>query len=140
MHPLQLLVSQVRHPDARFMERPPMTVSEEYPEGTKVFFLGVPGFGCPARVIGTAGDQITVEMAFFHDMAKEHAILRKIVQQRAQVKYFTTQEVTAQLRVSSLVLAKLASGVAVYHGTVSYTHLTLPTNSVWCRSRGSPDH
>ena len=116
VHPLQLLVSQVRHPDARFMERPPMTVSEEYPEGTKVFFLGVPGFGCPARVIGTAGDQITVEMAFFHDMAKEHAILRKIVQQRAQVKYFTTQEVTAQLRVSSLVLAKLASGVAVYHG------------------------
>ena len=23
---------------------------------------------------------------------------------------------------------------------VSYTHLTLPTNSVWCRSRGSPCH
>lgn len=116
VHPLQLLVSQVRHPDARFMERPPMTVSEEYPEGTKVFFLGIPGFGCPARVIGTAGDQITVEMAFFHDMAKEHAILRKIVQQRAQVKYFTTQEVAAQLHVSSIVLGKLASGVAIYHG------------------------
>ena len=24
--------------------------------------------------------------------------------------------------------------------TVSYTHLTLPTNSVWCRSRWSPYH
>ena len=23
---------------------------------------------------------------------------------------------------------------------VSYTHLTLPTNSVWCRSRWSPYH
>ena len=27
-----------------------------------------------------------------------------------------------------------------YHGPVSYTHLTLPTNSVWCRSRWSPYH
>ena len=27
-----------------------------------------------------------------------------------------------------------------YADPVSYTHLTLPTNSVWCRSRWSPYH
>ena len=45
-------------------------------------------------------------------------------------------------------IAELAAGRLVANDqvvlartrSVSYTHLTLPTNSVWCRSRGSPDH
>ena len=42
-----------------------------------------------------------------------------------------------------LVSLRLLLGVAVgadYPIAVSYTHLTLPTNSVWCRSRWSPYH
>ena len=113
VYPLPLMVNQVRRPDSRFLERAPMTVSEEFPDGTKVFFLGMPGFGCPARVIGSASELITVELAFLSDMAQEQAIIRKLVQQRATDTYFSSPAIAQQLHMSSLALAKLTSSITV---------------------------
>lgn len=110
-YPLHMAVKSLRHPDTRFLESPAMSVSEEYKDGDKVFFLGSRGFGCPARVIGTASDTITIELAFISDMAQEHAILQKLVQQRAQDPYFSAADVAKRLRMSSLVLSKITSSV-----------------------------
>lgn len=110
-YPLHMAVKSLRHPDSRFMEKPAMTVSEEYQDGDKVFFLGSRGFGCPARVIGTASDTITIELAFISDMAQEQAILQKLVQQRSQDSYFSSADVAKRLRISSLVLSKVTSSV-----------------------------
>ena len=43
-------------------------------------------------------------------------------------------EVPANICSMGILLSLLISG------TVSYTHLTLPTTSTWCRSRWSPYH
>lgn len=110
-YPLRMAVKSLRHPDGRFLERPAMSVSEEYKDGDKVFFLGSRGFGCPARVIGTASDTITIELAFISDLAQEHTILQKLVQQRAQDPYFSASDVAKRLRMSSLVLSKITSSV-----------------------------
>lgn len=112
-YPYTLMVNAVRRPDSRFAERPPMTVAEEYPDGTKVFFLGVPGFGCPARVIGTAADHIAVELAFMKDMTQEQEIIRQLVRRRAQDTYYPSADVAHKLRVSSISLAKLTSSMSV---------------------------
>lgn len=110
-YPLHMTVESLRHADTRFLEKPAISVREEYKDGDKVFFLGSRGFGCPARVIGTASDTIAIELAFITDMAQEHAILQKLVQQRAQDSYFAAADVAKRLRISSLVLSKVTSSM-----------------------------
>ena len=124
--PWPLVIDKVKHEDTRFLEHPSMSVAEAFPDSTRVFFLGSPGFGCPGRVIGTAGDTVTIELAFIADLVQEHSIIRKLVQQRAQDSYFHAGQVANRLKISSLVLSKLTSSIFIMnHGQKSNIGLNL---------------
>ncbi|PKI84263.1 hypothetical protein MVES_001427 [Malassezia vespertilionis] len=112
-YPLQLMVANVTHQDTRFLERPGLSIGSEFPDGTKVFYLGDPGFGCPARVIGTTSKSVAVELAFLTDLAQENMLLRKLVRERAHEPYYAAAKVAAGLRVNSLAFAKLTSSVVI---------------------------
>ena len=112
-YPLQLMVDSVVHEDQRFLERPGMTVSEELPDGTKVFYLGDKGFGCPARVLGTTSSTVAIELAFLTDLAQENALMRKLVQERVSEHYVVANRVAQRLKISSLVLSRITSSMLV---------------------------
>ncbi|WFD30621.1 exonuclease II Exo2 [Malassezia sp. CBS 17886] len=112
-YPLQLMVREVTHEDARFMELPGRSVAEEYPDGARLFYLGMPGYGCPGRVIGTTSKGVAIELAFLTDLAQENAAMRKLVQQRAPETYTAAAQVAHVCKLSTLVLSKLTSSVFV---------------------------
>ena len=49
---LQITLSQVSSEDPRFLEKPAPSLEEEFPEGSKVFFLGEHAYGVAAQVCG----------------------------------------------------------------------------------------
>ena len=60
---LQMTVSAVRSEDPRFLEKDPPPLSEEFPDGSKVFFLGEHAYGVAAQVSGTTKDSLSVILA-----------------------------------------------------------------------------
>lgn len=60
---LQMRPSGVVSKDPRFMERGPPPLKEEFPEGSKVFFLGEHAYGVAAQVTDTSDTSISVVLA-----------------------------------------------------------------------------
>lgn len=61
--PIQLVVSSIENADARFEEKDPVPLSEEYPSGTPIIFLGKTAYGTPAVVIGTEGNTLAIQFS-----------------------------------------------------------------------------
>lgn len=49
--------------DPRFVERPAPKLEEEFPEGSRIFFLGEHAYGVAAQVSGTTEDSLSVVLA-----------------------------------------------------------------------------
>lgn len=62
-HALQMSLSEVVSEDPRFLEREPPPLSEEFPDGSKVFFLGEHAYGVAAQVQSTTDDSLSVVLA-----------------------------------------------------------------------------
>ncbi len=60
---VQMSLSEVASEDPRFLEQDPPPLSEEFPDGTKIFFLGEHAYGVPAQVSATAEDTLSVILA-----------------------------------------------------------------------------
>lgn len=60
---LQATVRSVGTEDVRYMERPPIPIEIEYPEGGKVFFLGAVAYGVPAQVMAHEGESLAIRIA-----------------------------------------------------------------------------
>lgn len=50
---VQMCLSEVTSEDPRFREREPPQLSEEFPEGSKIFFLGEHAYGVAAQISAT---------------------------------------------------------------------------------------
>lgn len=57
---VQLTVSDVVSEDPRFLERKAPPLSEEFPEKSKIFFLGEHAYGVAAQVSATTEDALSV--------------------------------------------------------------------------------
>ncbi|GAK62964.1 5'-3' exoribonuclease [Moesziomyces antarcticus] len=108
---VQVTVTNVVHDDARFLESPAKPIREEYPDKTKVFFLGANAYGTPAHVVGSTDASLAIEVAFFPNQAKENAHLRNLVASRARVQYMPSYHVAKKCGITSLALAKLTSSM-----------------------------
>lgn len=108
---VQVTVTNVVHDDARFLESPARPIREEYPDKTRIFFLGANAYGTPAHVVGSTNASLAIEVAFFPNQAKENAYLRDLVSKRARVNYFPSYQVAKKCGISSLALSKLASSM-----------------------------
>lgn len=60
---VQMTISEVACEDPRFLERDPPPIAEEFPEGSKVFFLGEHAYGVAAQVSGTGDNSLSVILA-----------------------------------------------------------------------------
>lgn len=60
---VQMSVPEVVSEDPRYAERAPPPLSEEFPEGSRIFFLGEHAYGVAAQVSGTTEDSLSVVLA-----------------------------------------------------------------------------
>ena len=60
---MQLVLPEVISEDPRFMEQDPPPLNEEFPAGTKVFFLGDHAYGVAGQVQETTETTISVKLA-----------------------------------------------------------------------------
>lgn len=60
---VQMVISQVASEDPRFLEKEPPLLSEEFPDGCKIFFLGEHAYGVAAQVASTHNDSLSVVLA-----------------------------------------------------------------------------
>ena len=60
---VQMTVSEVACEDARFVEKEAPPLSEEFPNGSKVFFLGEHAYGVAAQVFETTKDTLSIVLA-----------------------------------------------------------------------------
>jgi 5'-3' exoribonuclease 1 len=62
-HAVQMTLPEVVSEDPRYLETDAPILSEEYPEGSKVFFLGEHAYGVAAQVSGTTETSLSVVLA-----------------------------------------------------------------------------
>ncbi len=60
---VQMCLAEVVSEDPRFLEREAPPLSEEFPEGTKVFFLGEHAYGVAAQVNSITDGTLSVILA-----------------------------------------------------------------------------
>lgn len=60
---LQMVVPEVISEDPRFMEKDPPPLNEEFPAGSKVFFLGDHAYGVAAQVTEATQTSLAVMLA-----------------------------------------------------------------------------
>ncbi|KAH9972179.1 XRN 5'-3' exonuclease N-terminus-domain-containing protein [Lactifluus volemus] len=77
---LQVAVSEVKSEDPRYLERGPPSIADEFPDGTKVFFLGEHAYGFAARVHATTSDSLSFILAFSPSDKQENAALKSVVE------------------------------------------------------------
>ena len=59
---VQMIVTSVTSEDPRYIERAPPSLSEEFPIGMKVFFLGEDAYGATAQISGVTGTGLSVTL------------------------------------------------------------------------------
>lgn len=110
---VQLCVPEVAKEDNRYLEKPALPLHKEFPEKTKVFFLGEHAYGSPAAVVGSSSEQLAIEIAFFVNQAKENAALHNLVAQRTKESYYPAFVVSKKVGLSGLALSKMTSSILV---------------------------
>lgn len=64
---VQMCLPEIVSEDPRFIEREAPPLSDEFPEGTKVFFLGEHAYGVAAQVSATTDATLSVILAVRFD-------------------------------------------------------------------------
>jgi 5'-3' exoribonuclease 1 len=110
---LQLAVPEVESEDPRYIERGPPSLAEEFPEGSKVFFLGEHAYGVAARVAATTADSLSFVLAFSPSDKKENEALKDAVTNRPATQYLPSFQVADMLAMSKRALSRVTSSFMV---------------------------
>lgn len=63
---VQMCLTEVVSEDPRYLEREAPPLAEEFPEGSKIFFLGEHAYGVAAQVSSTTESTLSVILAVSH--------------------------------------------------------------------------
>lgn len=114
----QTIVDKVISEDQRFLEKEAVPIQEEFPPGTRAFFLGDMAYGRPLQVTGHAPDpkggqdRATVWVSSLKKREQEFGV--EIVHQAERKNpYSPSYHVARQLQLHPLVLSKLTSAFNV---------------------------
>jgi len=110
---LQLAVPQVESVDPRYIERGPPSIAEEFPQDTKVFFLGEHAYGFAARVAATTTDTLSFILAFSPSDKLENEALKEVVAERTATQYFPSFQVAEMLAMSKRALSRVTSSFMI---------------------------
>ncbi|EPQ52785.1 hypothetical protein GLOTRDRAFT_46679 [Gloeophyllum trabeum ATCC 11539] len=95
------------------MEKEAPPLSEEFPEGSKVFFLGEHAYGVAAQITGTTQDSLSVVLAFFPSDKAENEEFKSVVRNRMSERYYPSFNVAEIVGASSKAIAKITSSFMV---------------------------
>lgn len=108
----QLIVDRVISEDERFIEREAVPVEEEFPDGSKAFFLGEYNHGAPVHVTGHEGDRLTGLVSVIK--CREHEFGREHVRSAEKLTPYTPSFAVARnLKLNPLTLAKITSSFSI---------------------------
>ncbi|KAK7006346.1 exoribonuclease 1 [Favolaschia claudopus] len=124
-HAVQMALSEVASEDPRFMEREAPALAEEFPEGSKIFFLGEHAYGVAAQVSATTENTLSVILAFFPSDKAENDRFKSIVDAQKQGSYYPSFRVADMLGMSPRALSKITSSLLVITSDNQKTNLGL---------------
>lgn len=116
IHASQTVVDEVVNEDERFIEKAALPIQEEFPEGTRAFFLGEYAYGRPLEVTGHANHKAEVVISMPKNKEPDYA--RRIIHD-AQLanRYVPSFAVAKQLSIHPLVLSKITSSYQIITST-----------------------
>ncbi|KAG6144492.1 hypothetical protein E4U28_001986 [Claviceps purpurea] len=108
----QTVVDDVVNEDERFIERKALPIEEEFPVGTRAFFLGEYGFGRPLEVTGHVNGKAEVVVSIPKQREREFA--KYIIYQAERNNLYTPSfAVAKQLSIHPLILSKITSSYQI---------------------------
>ncbi|KAI9880928.1 MAG: hypothetical protein M1830_009996 [Pleopsidium flavum] len=108
----QMVVEEVISEDQRFLERDALPIEEEFPEGTRAFFLGEFNYGRPLEVIRHIANKAEVWVSTVK--GKEPEFGREIARNAEMTTPYTPSYAVARmLNLNALVLSKITSSFQV---------------------------
>ncbi|KAM0456270.1 hypothetical protein ACHAPV_007212 [Trichoderma viride] len=108
----QTIVEEVVNEDERFIERPALPIEEEFPQGTRAFFLGEFAYGRPLEVTGHVNGKANIMVLVPKN--KEPEITKKIIFQAERSNPYTPSfAIAKQLGAHPLILSKITSSFQV---------------------------
>ncbi|CAI2164057.1 10835_t:CDS:10 [Funneliformis geosporum] len=111
---MQTTVDAVECEDPRYKEKPAISLAEEFPIETQLFYLGSPYYGCPGIIIQHADKYLSVKMLVDKNYPKEPDFGSEIAKKFAsRTKYLPSYTVAKKLGMSGLTLSKLTASLHV---------------------------
>ncbi|PLW18535.1 hypothetical protein PCANC_16180 [Puccinia coronata f. sp. avenae] len=111
---LQTIVLKVSSIDPRFLEQSAKSITEDFPEGSKVFFLGTMLYGAPGQVIGHSKDRLDLRiMSFPSDKDEIFAYRSSLKATSAMRLYLPSNVLCRRLGIGALTLSKITSSVLI---------------------------
>ncbi|PCH42061.1 hypothetical protein WOLCODRAFT_73218 [Wolfiporia cocos MD-104 SS10] len=110
---VQLTVPEVVSEDPRYLEKDPPSLAEEFPDGSKVFFLGEHAYGIAAQVSSTTTETLSVVLAFFPSEKAENDKFKAIATSRMATRYYPSFKVADMVGLSSRALSRVTSSFMV---------------------------
>ena len=108
----QMIVEEVANEDPRFLEQTALPVEDEFPLGSRAFFLGEFNYGRPLEVVGHTNNKADVWVSTV--AAKVPEFGRQIVIEADRLSPYTPSYAVAKmLGLNSLVLSKITSSFQI---------------------------
>ncbi|KAH7926368.1 hypothetical protein BV22DRAFT_1009198 [Leucogyrophana mollusca] len=122
---VQMVISEVASEDPRFLEKDAPPLSEEFPEGSKIFFLGEHAYGVAAQVSATNDHTLSVVLAFFPSDKAENDKFKAIVDARSSHSYVPSFKASNILGITGRALSKITSSFMVLTSDHQKTNIGL---------------
>lgn len=120
----QLVVTGVVNEDLRFIEKAALSIEEEFPIGTRAFFLGEFSYGRPLEVVGHTSNRADIWVSTLKGKAPEFG--RDIANDADRLSPYTPSFTVAKnLELSPLALSKITSA---FHVLLDDARLNLGLN------------
>ncbi len=120
----QMVVQEVESEDLRFVERSALPIQEEFPIGSRAFFLGESNYGRPLTVSGHTSEQANVWISSRIGLVSEFG---RIIAMNADClsPYTPSYAVAKMLNLNPLVLSKITSA---FHVSLDDSRVNLGLN------------
>ncbi|KAF8150162.1 exonuclease II [Crassisporium funariophilum] len=122
---VQMCLPEVASEDPRFLEREAPPLAEEFPDGSKIFFLGEHAYGVAAQVSATSETTLSVILAFFPSEKAEIDKFKDIVENRKASRYYPSFKAAELVGISGRALGKITSSFMVITSDNQKTNLGL---------------
>ncbi|KAG9234680.1 XRN 5'-3' exonuclease N-terminus-domain-containing protein [Amylocarpus encephaloides] len=108
----QLIVDEVLSEDQRFLEKAALPIDEEFPPGTRAFFLGEFNYGRPLEIVGHKDNKAEIWLSTLKGKESEFGI-DVLDGHNFQTQYTPAYAVAKTLGLHPLVLSKITSSFTI---------------------------